>query len=87
MDSMEEERYQKVKSGRGKSLAYVKQTMTEMEALLRDLEVGLQRSGLKGKMKWGSVKVVWKGEALDRLTERLERAAGALQLAVNCYSM
>ena len=69
-----------------KSLAYVRKTMKELELILEDLEKGLKRkSGLKGKLKWGSVKAVFKEEALEKLIKRINRAARTVELAVNCH--
>jgi hypothetical protein len=54
--------------------------------MLGELEKGMvKKRGLKGRLQWGALKVVFKGEVLDTMTGRLERAVQTLQLALTLH--
>lgn len=68
-------------------MAYAGKAMAELEEMLGELEEGVKRkSGSKRKLQWGAVKIAFNGEVLDRLTEKLEGAVGALQFALSWHS-
>jgi hypothetical protein len=62
--------------------------MSELEDLLRELvEVIKKKNGLKGKLQRASVKIAFKAEGSEELTERLTRAARTLELALNAHCL
>lgn len=64
------------------ALQYVRNAVKELEDMLEEFEKGLNRSGFKNKLRWGSLKVVFKDNTLMQMAQRLERAKSMLGLAI-----
>jgi len=71
-----------------RSLTMVRARATELERVLEELEQSLKKKcGVKEKLRWGALKVVFKGQELASMTAKLGRAVQLLNIALAMHNL
>lgn len=65
-----------------KSLRVANRVLDELQELLETLNISARQKGWKGKLRWGSLKALGKGQVIRGMVERLERAKSSLNGAL-----